>query len=109
MSSTALSGYLKVTPAELKRQSSAVSTAVKNIQSRFTNIEEGVRRSSSYWNGDAADAFRSVYEGYKDEIAEIISRLSEHIVDLERMAGVYEEAESAAEEIIESLPSDVIV
>ena len=103
------SANFKVTPEELHRQSTAVSSKVNGIRTRFNEMELKINSSASYWNGDAAEAFRDVYAGYKDEILEIVARLSEHIVDLERMAGVYENAEASANELVESLPSDVIV
>lgn len=103
------SANFKVTPDELHRQSVAVSAKVNSIRTKFNEMETKVNSSSSYWNGEAADQFRAVYAGYRDEVLEIISRLAEHIVDLEQMAGVYEQAESDANALIESLPSDVIV
>ena len=99
----------KVTPDELRAQSTVVSDKVQTIRTKFGEMERTVSSSNTYWNGEAADNFRSVYAGYKDEIEEILSRLSEHIVDLEKMAGVYTEAENAVNETIGSLPSDVII
>ncbi|MBE6707692.1 MAG: WXG100 family type VII secretion target [Ruminococcaceae bacterium] len=106
---TFTSAEFKVTPDELRAQSVAVSNKVQSIRTRFNEMERTVSSSNTFWNGEAADNFRSVYAGFKDEIAEILSRLSEHITDLEKMAGVYETAENAVNETIESLPSDVII
>ena len=106
---SASSAQLKVTPEELHRQSSEVSSNVNKIKRRFDLMERQVKATNSYWDGDAADGFRSVYLEFKDELDDILARLSEHIVDLEKMAGVYEKAESSVIELIETLPSDVIV
>lgn len=106
---SASSAQLKVTPEELHRQSTSVSSNVNKIKRRFDGMERQVKATNSYWEGDAADGFRTVYLGFKDELDEIVARLSEHIVDLEKMAGVYEKAEAKVIEIIETLPSDVIV
>lgn len=99
----------KVTPDELRRQSTAVSSTVSSVRNKFSGLERTISSTTSFWKGDASDAFRSVYADFKDEIEEIINRLSEHVVDLEKMAGVYDQAEAKANEIIESLPSDVLI
>lgn len=106
---TLLGAQLKVTPEELHRQSGVVSKNVSSIKEDFREIEFKVRSTASYWKGEAADSFRAMYSSYLDEIAEIIARLIEHIIDLNEMAGVYEEAESDVQEIIEALPTDVII
>lgn len=90
---TLLGAQLKVTPDELRRQSGVVSKNVSSIKKDFNEIEFKVKSTASYWQGDAADSFRATYSSYLDEIAEIISRLTEHITDLNEMAGVYEEAD----------------
>ncbi len=105
-----LSGaQLKVTPEELYRQSTSVSNGVRTIRNSFDRMSGKVSATSSYWTGEAADGFRSTYSGYTDEINEIIARLTEHISELNTMAGVYEEAEDEAQELIASLPDDVII
>ncbi|MBQ4066290.1 MAG: WXG100 family type VII secretion target [Clostridia bacterium] len=104
-----ISGEIKVTPDELRRQSDTVSAGVNIIRDKFEDAKRLTNTSAAYWNGDAADKFRAVYAGYEDEIQEIIARISEHITDLRSMAGIYEAAEGEAEEAAESLPSDVIV
>ncbi|MBQ3101176.1 MAG: WXG100 family type VII secretion target [Clostridia bacterium] len=103
------SADFKVSTDELKRQSDLVNAGVLSIEKRFGDIERLIRTSNTYWNGEAADQFRSAASGFKDDFREILGRLSEHVGDLRRMAGIYEAAESKANEIIEDLPSDVIL
>ena len=102
------SATLKVTPEELRVQSDSVAADVREISSKFEDITRIMDTSDSFWRGDSSDKFRSAYNGYKDEISEIILRLSEHITDLNTMAGVYESGENEIVEYIGSLPSDVI-
>lgn len=104
-----ISGEIKVTPDELRRQSDAVSASVNIIRDKFEDAKRLTNTTAAFWNGDAADKFREVYAGYEDEIQEIIARLSEHITDLRSMAGIYDTAEDEAGDIIESLPADVIL
>ena len=103
------SAEFKVTPEELSKQAVNVESGVAAIRSKFASAEQSVKNTVNYWNGDAADVFRAECEEYRDEIEEILVRISEHITDLRIMAGIYKEAETAAEEIIETLPSDLIV
>lgn len=100
---------LKVTPAELRAQSESVAVDVGRISSQFEDISRIMDSSDSFWRGDSAERFRGAYNGYKDEITEIVLRLSEHITDLNQMAGVYESGENEIVDYIGSLPSDVIV
>jgi len=99
----------KVTPEELARQAANVESGVSAISARFAGAEQSVKNTLNYWNGEASDLFRTECEGYRDEIEEILARITEHVTDLRTMAGVYEEAEASVQEIIEALPSDVII
>ena len=104
-----LTGSFKVTPEQLERQSDSVSRSVSRIERSFDEIENIVKGTAGYWNGEAADLFRDTAADFKEEITTMLLRMTEHIDDLKRMAGIYEEAESKAEETIQSLPTDVIV
>ena len=105
-----LSGFtLKVEPADLYRQSKEVEKDIKKINDKFADADKLVKETSSYWNGDASDSFRAAYEDYKDEINEIIARLTEHVADLSMMADIYDSNEKDIREIAEGLPSDVII
>ena len=49
------------------------------------------------------------YNDVKDDVETIIRRLKEHPADLLKMAGIYEDSESFAQQIASALPEDVIV
>ncbi len=102
-------GTFKVTPDQLERQSESVSNSVAKIEHSFGEIEDIIKATASYWNGDAADLFRSTAEDFKDEVATMLLRMTEHVDDLKKMAGIYEKAEAEVQETIQSLPADVIV
>ncbi len=102
-------GEFKVTPDELKSISGQVSADVVTVKGRLDALERIVSSFPSFWSGDAADSFRDTYSGYKDETEEIIARISEHVTDLEKMAGVYSTAEVSAESVVGDLPDEVIL
>ena len=103
------SATVVVTPEALYTQAEAVAKRISSMQAQFDAVSSAVSGTSSYWVGDAGDAYRAVYEERKPEIEEIFKRLSEFVTDLEKIAGVYEETESAVTEIAEDLPADVII
>lgn len=99
---------IKVTPEELKKKADVVKNKVKTMKGLFSDIAQYVEKSKSYWIGEAGNTHRSVYKACEPDVTEIFARLSEHVVDLETMAGVYQSTENEIKEISMDLPSDVI-
>lgn len=102
-------GELKVTPQQLLEHAEKVSSDVTSINNSFDRLERIVSATGTYWNGDAAEAFRQAYVSFKDEIEEIILRITEHVADLKTMAGVYTQTEQAVQTVATSLPDEVIL
>lgn len=100
---------IKVETAVLEARADAVEQKIKNVRQRFDKIGETVANSRSYWEGDANDAHRREYQEYQDEIAEALSRFQENVTDLRRIAGIYREADQAANELNHDLPADIIL
>lgn len=103
------SAQIKVMPEQLSQKADKLRQKILRIQREFGAMEERINGTASYWAGEAGDVCREKYREFQPEIEEIIRRLEEHVRDLNAMAGVYREAETAAKDIIEDLPSDVIV
>lgn len=99
----------KVKTEVLRQQSTSIDRKVKNIKRRFDDMQRIINASSAYWEGEACNIHMSSYMEFQDEIFEIIARLEEHVTDIEKMAGIYEEAEHKVKDIIEDLPKDVII
>ena len=104
----ALEGTLRVTPEVLIQKAESVSAHVSSVQKHLTAMREAVEHSRGYWNGEAGDAHRRTYEDRQPVLEEILKRFQEHSTDLKLMAQNYIQAEKAAVEIIQELPSDVI-
>lgn len=103
------STQIKVTPEELIRKAGELQGKITKIQKEFDSLEQNVNHTVSYWIGEAGDTYRNKYKEFKPGVQEIIRRLEEHVQDLNAMAGVYQKTESEVKEVIEELPSDVIV
>ena len=100
---------LTVTPEVLTAKASVVKSKISKMQSTFSEIKNAVERTESYWLGEAGDLYRKKYSDLEPDLEDIFKRLSEHVTDLNQMAGVYASTESEIQEIAESLPADVII
>ena len=101
--------HIKVTTETLVSISADVTSKIDKVQSAFLELEEIVKGSVSYWEGNGQAGFRDAYDIRKDNYNEILQSFREHIVKLQQMAGVYEAAEQAAEELVFDLAGDVII
>lgn len=99
---------LKVNPTELKNKSSEITGLIENIVRQYEEIKTICSKSATYWESDAAEAFRNYIASIDGDMQEVIKRLGEHPNDLLNMAGLYEQNEINLIEIAEMLPTDVI-
>lgn len=100
---------IKVNTALLEEKAGNAEKKINLVRNKFANIEQSVRQSVSYWEGDANEAHRREYEEYKEEIETALARFQENVDDLRRIAGVYDKAAADAENLSGDLPVDVIL
>lgn len=100
---------LKVSPDELRHAADQIEGQIAAIQRNWNNLCEVVGASRHYWQGDAADYGRRLFEETKQEVLEACGRLKEHPSNLLEMAGIYADAQTKAAEIIRSLPDNAIL
>ncbi|MBO5303962.1 MAG: WXG100 family type VII secretion target [Lachnospiraceae bacterium] len=100
---------LKVSLDKMKSKSTELKNQISNIETNWKNLANVVRKSKSYWQGEASDLHRKYLEECEDEMKEILKRLKEHPSDLLIMMGIYDEAEKKAQQLANTLPDDVIV
>ena len=86
---------------DLERKTAVCSAAYEAMRRR-------VRNMSSYWLGDAGDAYRELFLETEDDMDQILKRFREHPGDLRTMAGIYRQAESEQTEIGQAVPNDLI-
>lgn len=99
----------KVTTDKLRETSERINTGTRNIHNDLKEMQESVSRTVAYWEGEGAETCRSAFSDFQDGIQELIARLSEHVNDLNAMAGIYDEGETEAVEQTEVLSENVIV
>lgn len=98
---------IRVTPQELKNQSNQVASDIKSIENHWKSIESIIKGTKNYWEGDASNTHIRLYKDVADDVREILKRLKGNPIKLQMMAGVYDEAEHAAETQAAGLPSDL--
>ena len=95
---------IKVTTEELTNQAQQVQTAANDLKECFDNLKQLVIGTSRFWQGEAGDTHREGFAKQHSDLDEIVSRYQEHVRDLQTMAGVYQEAEAAAQSAVDELP-----
>jgi WXG100 family type VII secretion target len=104
-----MQGILKVTPETLEATANEFSgkgTSVSQLTTQMTDMVVGL---SSVWEGDAAAAYTTKFRQLDDDIQKMAKMIQEHANDLNEMARIYREAETANAEEASGLPGDVIV
>lgn len=97
-----------VTPEALVTQASQLSGIISDAEASIQNMEELLGKTSLYWLGEAAAAHRNAYREKKRMAEQSISGLYQHIENLLQMAGVYRDAELAADREALALPEDIL-
>ena len=100
---------LKVNPQNLKTAAQTLSSDIASVEKRWNRIGEVIRASKGYWEGDGSNTHQKYYQEASKDVEKILKRLKEHPVDLQKMAGVYDQTESKLSAAASSLPADVIV
>ena len=101
--------HLKVDTSVMKAKAAQVSGEVQKIEKEWKSLQNTVKKSKSYWQGDASNEHQKYLEEVADDVEKIIRRMKEHPKDLLKMAGIYEGAESGAEALSGKLPDNVIL
>lgn len=98
---------IKVSPEVMIQQADAIKGSINVIRQQFSAIEERVRHSSGYWEGEASSLHTTQFASIKETCEDVSQRLSEHPDDLLKMAGLYAESENKSAEEANSLMSNI--
>jgi WXG100 family type VII secretion target len=99
---------LKVTPEVLNEKAEAVSKSITTMERCYEEMETILKRTNTYWSGDAADKHRKMYEEQKESINQMMQRLKEHPADLQTMSQTYSTVEREVADVANALAGDVI-
>ena len=93
----------------MKKKAGEISTEIDAVKTAFDRIDEEVRGSKQYWEGDASDAHIKYYNSIKDELYKTVSRLKENPKNLLTMAGIYKAGENENKATAQILSADIIL
>lgn len=99
---------IQVDPEKLKEQAAVISGYVNDIKKDFDGIRRLVKQSGIYWQGEASRRHRQIFDNYEEDISQILKRLGEHPIDLQKMAGEYVQVEKLNETLAGRLPDNVL-
>ena len=100
---------LRVTPEILTSKSNEAAQKVNSMRRRMDELRATIDKTKGYWIGEAADLHRQLYYSLEEDTKEILDRLAEHPVDLVAIAQKYSDVELKIQEMVQELPSDVII
>ena len=96
-------GTIKVNTDELKVKGEDAWNKIRRYRIALDQIEKAVNSSSSYWQGNAADLYRSVLKKQINMVEDTLIELQKYPEELLAYAGVYSETISKTEETAESI------
>ena len=97
-----------VTPDELRVKAEDVRKFNKTISAQWSDIYRRCKDTVRYWNSDGADAFRNTGNLLNQLLDQFFEKWEDVAVRLEKIAGVYDEAENQATAATEQLPCDIL-
>lgn len=100
---------IRVEPAVMVQKAQTITSSLKRIQQEFADMTRAVERTTSYWNGEAAELYRSSYKSRQSAAEAMFTRIQEHATDLQNIAQVYTQAETRVTDMATALPKDAIV
>lgn len=103
-----MEGILNVTPEKLISTAQEFGASGQTINSLTQQMTTMVTGLSSVWVGEAATAYVNKFNQLQDDIEQLNGMIQEHVTDLNEMARVYQDAETANLEVAEGLSIDVI-
>lgn len=104
-----MTGTLKVEPARLKSTANSFQSTGAHIKRMTQSMTDIINKlSGRVWSGEAAEAYKRKFGQLQDDINRMVKMIDEHVNDLKLMADVYEQAENANKDLVNSLKDDVI-
>lgn len=99
---------VRVSTDKLLEAASDVENKVKQLEQVFMNVEQTIRTSQAYWEGDGNTSYIESYKRKTDMTAAIFRRFRENVTDLRTIAGIYKENEINLTESSQRLPTNLI-
>lgn len=92
----------------LSEKAMTVNTIISKLESNFNSMHDILNTTKVYWEGSAANAYRKLYPAYEKDVNEVFERLKKYPEELMEMAGIYKGHQAKSDNMLASLPADVI-
>lgn len=99
---------IKVDTGSMLTTAENIKSEIATIRKDWDQIQRIVADMKGYWEGDANNKNDEILNKEKEDVEEVIKRLSEHPDDLLKMANLYSGTETSNEEEVTFLPTDII-
>ena len=105
-----MTGTVKVDTAKLTSTANSfreTGNQIRNLTNQMTTLVNSL--TGAIWSGDAANAYKSKFNGLQDDIVRMLNMINEHVTDLNTMAQGYANADTQSVGATNDLAMDVIV
>ena len=93
------SGITRVDIPALREVESQGRTSVAKFRKTLDKMENAVNASESFWEGDAAELYRSVFRREMSSLRQAFEEFATYTNDLQSIADTYEHVDSQATRI----------
>ena len=101
--------HIKVKTEALQEAADDVRRQVSVVRELFEQMGQTVANSASYWEGAGNQAYIQYWNRKRDQVEKFLRMYEENADDLEKIVGVYAEAENRSTGFSENLCGSVIV
>ena len=99
---------IKVTPDAMREKAMQISSAASGIQHKIGELKSVVSGTGSYWNGEAANAYRELFDSLIPRAEVMVETLYNHAANLQQIAELYVTTEKTIQINNSELPGDAI-
>ena len=100
---------LKVDPEVLKTQAQELDLAINRFENNWNKMIQIIKKSKSYWIGEASDVHQEFGKDAAEEIAVVLKEVRQNPKNLEKISGLFLKTENELVQLSNSLPDDVII
>ena len=100
---------LKVDPEVLKTQAKELDLAINRFENNWNKMIQIIKKSKSYWIGEASDVHQEFGKDAAEEIAVVLKEVRQNPKNLEKISGLFLKTENELVQLSNSLPDDVII
>lgn len=103
-----MDGTITVSTDVLKKQAEETKKYLQMMEEHFSALKETINKTANYWIGEAGEAQRKQYTDRISKVDEMLAGYTEHVANLEKIAGIYEEGKNAVADAVNDMPESTL-